>query len=170
MSNHDVPPEEKIHFLVEAYTVAVSYFDGFAGRIWTRFSILISIDSALAGLFVALWMGEKAAEGTKLAVLATFGLLISLLMYIQSAQDRFVFGQLRSQINRLKTRITNELGLEPDTPILFTPTEPDIDELPRFEGVSSWRIRQVSTTRLPALIFLVFLAAWLLIGVSMLLG
>ena len=168
MSKSEVPLEVKMNFLVEAYTSAISYFDGFAGRIWTRFSILISIDSALAGLFVTLWLGEKAAEFEKLSVLVAFGILISLLMYVQSAQDKFVLEQLRSQLNRLKARIADELGLEQDLPVLFTPTELDIDVSPRFESIDSWRISAISTTRLPALISLVFLVAWLIIGVFML--
>jgi hypothetical protein len=168
MAANEVSLEMKVNFMIGAFTSAVSYFDGFAGRIWTRFSLLLSVEAGLAGLFVALWTGEKVPGIDKQLILALFGLLMSVLMYVQSAQDKFVLEELRSQINRLKIRIEDELGLEHDLPILFTPTSPDVD-VAKFSSIGSWRVKAISTTRLPALISLVFIGMWITLGAVLLL-
>lgn len=152
-------------FLVEAYKTSISYYDSFAGRIWTRFSILMTVNSALIGLFLTLQFRPEGIDATKYMGLSGFGLVISIIMYVQSSQDKYYLDQLRLQINQLGSIIIRNLGFEDELPILFTTTHHDPQKLLRFAEISSWRIRLISTTRLPALISLLSVSVWSLISV-----
>jgi hypothetical protein len=163
---------QTIVFLIEAYKAAISYYSDYMTRIWNRFNIVLTLDAALAGLFLTLWLGNHSASARHMIFLPAMGFLVSILMYFQSAQDRYVIGRLQQQINELVDEILTLLNTDKDKPVLFYP----FDEVSLgkksfvFESITSWRARAISLTRLPAISSIAFALFWLLLGIFFLLS
>lgn len=158
-----------VEFLIEGYKVATSYYDGLMNRIWNRFNIMVTLDSALLALFLTLWFGSTSSKGEFLIVFPVVGFVFSMLMYAQSAQDRFVSHEYYLQINDLKEIIASrlDLGSGHDLPMLFskTPTLQGETKSFYYKEIVSWRIRKLSLTRIPAWASLLFVLVWTMLGV-----
>jgi hypothetical protein len=166
--------DRRIEFLIEGYKVATSYYDGFMNRIWNRFNIMVTLDSALLALFLTLWFGSASSKDEFLIVFPFVGFVFSMLMYAQSAQDRFVSHEYFLQINDLKEMIASQLdlGSGADLPMLFsrTPTLQGERKSYYYREIVSWRIRRFSLTRIPAWASLLFVMVWVLLGILTLAG
>lgn len=158
---------QTIAFLIQAYTSAVSYYNDYMNRIWNRFSIMLTVDVALAGLYITLWFRSESYSSKNFVSLPILGFLISCLLYAQSAQDRYVIVKLRNQINKLKDKTIELLGADKELPVLFSPFETEEEMQRKFvpNGITSWRISFISLTRLPAISSLIFMALWILVGI-----
>jgi hypothetical protein len=65
-------------FLLEAYKVAIEYFDGYATRVATRFNILLGVDIALAGLLANSWLSATTLSSKGMFIISLLGLFISI--------------------------------------------------------------------------------------------
>lgn len=78
-------------YLLEAYKTAISYFSDYASRAWMRFNILLTVDIGLAALFRNTWQESQQKDVSQSTILLPIlGLVVSLLLYAQSAQDKSV--------------------------------------------------------------------------------
>jgi hypothetical protein len=161
--------DKSVEFLIEGYKVATSYYDGLMNRIWNRFNIMVTLDSALLALFLTLWFGSTNSKGEFLIVFPFVGFVLSMLMYAQSAQDRFVSHEYYLQINDLKEMIASQLdlGSGQDLPMLFSKTRTlqGKDKSHYYKEIVSWRIRRFSLTRIPAWASLLFVLVWIVMGI-----
>ncbi|MEM4204614.1 MAG: hypothetical protein QXS54_11145 [Candidatus Methanomethylicaceae archaeon] len=150
-------------FLLEAYKTAIDYFDGYANRVSTRFNILLGVDIALAGL-----LGNALLSGMNLpsqgaVIISALGLFLSVLLYVQSAQDKYILKQQIRRINRIKSGIEKKIG-KTDLPALFSPLD-ETDLGTRnviFESITSWRSNWLSLTRVPVVTSMLFIVFWVI--------
>jgi len=150
--------DKRFTFLLEAYKSYVEYFSGYADRVSTRFNILLTIDVALAGVYGGTQLNSATADTTLFSAL---GLIVSVLLYIQSAQDKYVLKRHLARINDIKRQIEAAVGSQ-DTSALFSPLD-DTDLGSRnfvFENLTSWRSNLISLTRVPPITSLVFVIFW----------
>ena len=152
-------------YLLEAYKAAIGYFSDYASRVWTRFNILLAIDIGLATLFWNAWQdNQQKSTSQSMVLLPILGLVVSLLLYIQSAQDKYSIRHQMKRINQLRAILEEKIG-QKEIPALFTPLD-DTDLQKRdflFEGVTSWRSNFISVTRIPAIISLLFTFFWIVV-------
>jgi len=149
-------------FLLEAYKVAIEYFDGYATRVATRFNILLGVDIALAGLLANSWLSATTLSSKGMFIISLLGLFISIFLYVQSAQDKFVLKRQIKRINDLRKEIETKIGRQ-DLPALFSPLD-ETDLGTRsfvFEGITSWRSNYLSLTRIPAVVSILLIVFWL---------
>jgi hypothetical protein len=159
---------QKVSFLIEGYKAALDYYDGYMNRIWTRFNIMVTLDSALLALFLTLCFDKSTLVSEKLLIFPIVGFILSALMYAQSAQDKFVSSQYLLQINELKEHIASllQLGKGDELPMLFSKTVDfrSGNKAFVFKGITSWRAAPISVTKIPALFSLLFAIAWATFG------
>ena len=162
---------KKVEFLIEGYRVATSQYDSFMNRMWNRFNIVVTLDSALFALFLTKWFDPNLSTAKPLILFPIAGFMFPVLLYAQSAQDKFISTQLFLRINNLRDRIAAELDLGDAAclPLLFSST-PDFEKPFCFTEITSWRIRLISVTRLPAWFSLLFALMWLVLGTMILIS
>lgn len=155
--------DKEFTYLLEAYKVAVSYFSDYSTRVSNRFNVLLAIDIALAGVYgAALFNSNNAVSGNGAWLISTMGLIISILLYVQSAQDKFIVKRHLKRINTIRQHLENYIHRN-DIPALFSPLD-ETDTGERrfiFEGITSWRSNFISLTRVPPVTSLVFVAFWI---------
>lgn len=152
-------------FLLEAYKVAIEYFDGYATGVATRFNILLEVDIALAGLLANSWLSATTLSSKGMFIISLLGLFISI-FYVQSTQDKFVLKRQIKRINDLQKEIETKIGRQ-DLPALFSPLD-ETDLGTRsfvFEGITSWRSNYLSLTRIPAVVSILLIVFWLVTSV-----
>jgi hypothetical protein len=155
--------DKQYTFLIEAYKTSLTYFSDYSNRVSTRFNILLGITAALAGFYGNTWLNAKLSSTNGLLPISIFGLIISLLLYIQSAQDKYVLKHQLKRINEIRKKIEENIKRH-DIPALFSPLD-DTDLGKRgfvFESITSWRSNAISLTRIPPITSLVFIAFWIL--------
>ncbi len=158
--------DKEFTFLLEAYKTAVDYFDGYATRVYNRFNILLAIDVALAGVYGSALVESKIISSKGALLIPLIGLIVSLLLYIQSAQDKYVVKRHIKRINDIRKMIESKVGRE-DIPALFSPLD-ETDTGKRnfiFEGITSWRSNRISLTRVPPVTAIVFIVFWIIVMV-----
>lgn len=154
--------DKQFTYLMESYKTAIDFFNGYVERVYNRFNILLGIDIALAGVYAGVWFDTTSQTGTGKILVLSLGLIISLLLYIQSAQDRFVIKRTRERVNKIREIIEKQIGRD-DIPALFSPLD-DTDLGKRnviIEGVTSWRSNFISLSRVPVITSLVFVIFWI---------
>lgn len=155
--------DKEFSYLLEAYKAAVSYFSDYSTRVSNRFNVLIAIDIALAGVYGAALLNRATViSGSSVWLISTMGLIISILLYIQSAQDKFIVKRHIKRINTIRGQIEAYIHRD-DIPALFSPLD-ETDTGERnfiFEGITSWRSNLLSLTRVPPVTSLVFVLFWL---------
>jgi hypothetical protein len=99
------------NFLLEDYKLKVEYYAGHLSRMWTRFNFLLTIDSALFGLFAT---GQVTLSPCWL--FPVIGMALSVLWGVFGAFDLFFFTPLyRSHIESAYRLLVNETsGLPAD--------------------------------------------------------
>lgn len=158
--------DKEFTFLIEAYKTAIDYFDGYATRVYNRFNILLTVDVALAGLFGTAWMQSQAISSAGALYIPLIGLVLSILLYIQSAQDKFVLKRHLKRINDIRKKIEEKIGRS-DIPALFSPLD-ETDTGTRqfvYEGITSWRSNRISLTRVPPITAVAFIIFWIVIAI-----
>lgn len=154
--------DKEFTYLMESYKTAIDFLDGYFDRVYNRFNILIGIDVALAGVYAGVLFDTPSPVGKGKILVLSLGLIISLLLYVQSAQDRFVVKRLRESVNKIRGMIEKQIGRN-DIPALFSPL--DDTELGKrkiiVEGLTSWRSNFISLSRIPSITSLVFVIFWI---------
>jgi hypothetical protein len=151
-------------YLLKEYELRVNYLVAHFQRMWTRFNFFVTIESVLMSALVSgeVLFGSEDIAAMELtyvrAGLALVGLILSLIWYVFGAEDRFLVEVYRDQVReaamRIKARIPNA-GSHGHVGRVG-----HLDPI-RYEGLSSWRIEWISTTRLAALFPLFTFLLWL---------
>lgn len=152
--------DKQFTYLLEAYKIAVDYLSGYVDRIYTRFNIFLGVDIALAGIYAGVLFNSKSITNAGKVLVLSLGLIISLLLYIQSAQDRYALKAHRVRINRMRALIEKQIGRD-DIPALFSPLDDERKKLV-VEGLTSWRSDFISTSRLPVLTSIFLVIFWII--------
>lgn len=154
--------EKEFDYLIESYKTAIGFFGGYFDRVYNRFNILIGIDVALAGVYAGVLFDIQSPTDNRKILILSLGLIVSLLLYVQSAQDRFVVKRLRESVNKIRGLIEEQIGRN-DIPALFSPLD-GIESRKRkfmFEDLTSWRSNFISLSRIPPITSLVFVIFWI---------
>jgi hypothetical protein len=150
-------------FLLESYKTAMDYFSSYADRVSSRFNILLTLDVAIAGVFVSAWLSSQPVTGSRAVVISLLGLMISVLSYTQTAQDRYLIKNNIRMINDIRKQIEKSIG-QNNIPAFFSPLD-NIDKGKRhfiFEGITCWRSSFISVTRVPIIISIAFIVFWII--------
>ena len=152
--------DRRLTFLLESYKAYVDYYRAYIDGMWVRFNTLLTVNVALAG-FYGTTLAAASLTNTGSWLIRVIGLLLSLLLYAQSAQERYIVKRLREIIYELRKTFPESIGA-PQTPTLFAPLDEIDKDEKKFIKVSlvSWRSAHFSITRLPAIISLVFVGIW----------
>lgn len=157
MDNQSLPT------ITEAYKAAIAYCGDWHNRAWNRFNYFLVIQTALIGLYFGSGQTGKSVPS---ALLPVFGIILSVLMYIQGAHDVFGLGRLEFSITKLKTKILETLNLsEEEYPIPFEDYSKAFKPEQRliFRNIASWRFRYFWAAQIPAYMGLVLLILWVVI-------
>jgi disulfide bond formation protein DsbB len=152
---------QALTIITEAYKAAIEYCDGWHNRTWNRFNYLLVIQSALIILY---FNSTQAGRSSASIILPLFGIILSLLMYVQGAHDVFSLNRFEYRIEKLKTQILQALDLsEKEYPIPFEKYGEVFKEKQRLarENFLEWRLKGFSTVQVPAIVGLVLLALWI---------
>jgi hypothetical protein len=149
---------EQLKFLIEDYRQKVQYLKDHFARIWTRFNYFLTLQSALFGAAII------SIEKYQWRVPA-FGVFISVLWYLTGAQDRYLVDLYRKQIQKAVLKIKESLSLSDyyyigQTEDISGECE-KIKDLNIQNTIYQWRSKQVSTTKLAAMIPLITLIWWI---------
>ena len=162
--------KKTIDFLIEAYKSAISLYNGYMNRIWNRFSIIITIDAALAGIFLTTWFKQESNSSKILIFIPILGLIISFILYIQSVQDRFIIRRFRIQIDKLKNTILIFLEGDKDLANIIYPFFDEEIEKKSFvfEDITSWRHQAITLTRIPGISSIIIILFWIILIIVLL--
>ena len=149
-------------FYLEDYELRVRYFTDQLGRMWQRFNYFLVLETALFGGKI---YTEKDLElKTGFVVL---GLFISVCWYVMGSEDRYLVRVYRKSIENAFERIKNNLGINTD---YWCTGEIELyKNLMKAENsknnwvsrlFNGWRISDISTTRLAAIIPFLLILAW----------
>jgi hypothetical protein len=160
---------QKFEFLLESYKSSIEYYNNYTNGVWTRFSIFFTVDVAIFGILFG-FFGNTSMQREKIFPLIFLGILVSFILYIQSAQERYILSQQRNRINELKKMLEKITDLD-HVPTLFSPLDA-IDMGKKkfiFNSLVSWRSTHFSITRIPAVTSLLLLIVWIIITVLLVL-
>jgi len=149
---------ERLKFLIEDYRQKVQYLKDHLARIWTRFNFFLTLQSALFGATII------SIQSYQWRV-PLFGIFISAFWYSAGAQDRYLVELYRKQIQNAVSKIKHGLKLSDYYYIGQTEDIPgeaeSVKDLKVEKTIYQWRSKQVSTTRLAAIIPLFILITWI---------
>src|SRR4030042_6552815 len=101
----------KLDFLLQAYQSRIKYHSDQITRMWARFSFLLTIDLALFALFAGVLIGKKTSA-TAICFLVGMGFFISIVWYIYSAQDRYLFELYRKACDELEKKLIKKTKIK----------------------------------------------------------
>ncbi len=146
--------KDKNDFLKDVYKLRIQFYSEHTSRMWTRFNFLLTAEIGLFGFFLSVWADQLWQE--KLWLFPTAGIFVSLVWYILGAQDRYYFEGFRKQIQYLENKISKELGIE-DIRLFAFGNPIDVKQ-----GISTWRWKFISLSRLVAVFPIFFLVVWVI--------
>jgi hypothetical protein len=160
-------------FLIRDYELKIRYLCDHYERMWTRFNYFVTIEAAIIG--GKLLFGNDGKENFFL--LALLGAGVSFIWYVMGAQDRFVARVHQKQVVEASKKVASSIwadkadqerycyvGEIEKTVLMANKNEGSENRLD--PGLSGWRLKPISTTRLAALIPLFFLLIWVGILIS----
>lgn len=151
-------------YLIKDYELKIGYLTDHFSRMWTRFNFFLVTETAIVSGKVIF----TGSDQTSTALLIT-GLVVSILWYVMSAEDKFLVETYRAEIKETFRQLqkANEFESRPDTPLYQVGQVEDVDleQLGVERSFTAWRLNAISTTRLgPWIAFLSTLcwAGWLI--------
>ena len=148
-------------FLLEDYKLKVEYYAGHLSRTWTRFNFLLTIETALVGLFVT--TKTENFSPSAWGLIPKIGIVLCVLWLL--------LGVLDIRFSRRYTR-----HIECTYSLLVNKLENETSDLPKgypyagYPYAGQWlkgrKLRNVSVTPLSAMLFLMpllFSVVWLLL-------
>ncbi len=156
--------EKQFTYLLEAYKASLAYYNGYSGRVTTRFNILFAVDVALAGALGAALSGVVHQATSFDWIISILGLTTSILLYIQSAQDKYLTRAHRNKINELRHQIEEAIDIKKDKiPALFSPI--DLTDTNQkqfvFRSPISWRSNSIGLTGVPVYTAMLLIVLWI---------
>ncbi|MCX9011891.1 MAG: hypothetical protein OIN66_12300 [Candidatus Methanoperedens sp.] len=163
-------------FLLKDYELKLQYLNNHFTRMWSRFQYYLVFETALVAAFLGLFRDVKGLSifGIPITVI---GLLSSILWYIAGAEDRYLVVLYRQQhVKHAKERYVKQIGVE--TELADYPYVGEIKKTEEIEPIEQkvyqWRLEEISTTKLAAVVPFLFILWWVtliaLMGSMILLG
>jgi hypothetical protein len=126
-------------FFVKDYELKIKYLSDQFSRMWTRFNFFLTLESGLlGGKFI---IGRGGLDTTITLVL----LSISIVWYVFGAQDRYLVGVYRTQVEEAANKIKDEVSDDGLYDFVGKPVKGS-----EFRHVTEWYIQDISITRLAA--------------------
>ncbi len=145
--------DHKDDFVLEHYRALRERFTSQGNRLWTRFHLLLTVNVALAGAFLA---RENLDAADRLARLGpVLGIALSVLWFVIGAQDFWFYEDARARLNRFK--FENILARIPAWP---RDEEEKTYKAPYPKWLICFKIPKVGVTTFAALVPLLSLALW----------
>lgn len=161
--------KKQLDFAFLAYQTSIKTYNEISNRVSTRFNIILTIDIALAGFFADTWFKNEIRSDNGSFILPIMGLLISTILYFQSAQDKYILKKQIERVNKIRDQILLSVNL-PDFPSLFSPLDltDSIDDVKpqrdfEFVNLFCWRSNLFSITKIPGWISGILLVFWIVI-------
>ena len=103
-----------------------------------------------------------------LVLLLVFGILISILNYMQSAQDRYKLAHLSKELVKFENKIQDIFKEEEDEPFQFLFQR--IDRMGwGLVDLTTWRAKHIGVSRIPALCSIILVLFWAVLSCIILL-
>jgi hypothetical protein len=153
-------------FLLQDYQLKVRYVSDHFQRMWTRFNFFLTLEGAALG---ALVFSSEERDWW----LGLYGTLVSAVWYLFGAQDRFLVRLYRTQVREMADQIAERANLSDYTYVGRTEEadtylrqhDQTYQERSWFEAITEFRSKELSITRLPAVVPLMLLLFWAIITV-----
>lgn len=146
-------------YLMNDYELKVRYLTDHFTRMWTRFNFFLVTETAIVSGKIIFSKSDQAS----VALLFT-GLIVSIIWYLMSAEDKFLVDVYRTEVNETFRQLKKANGFEdqPYAPLYHVGQINDVDlkQLGVKKSLVSWRLNVISTTRLGAIIALLAIACW----------
>lgn len=146
---------EQIDFLIDAYKSRIEFFSSHANRMWMRFHILLTVELAIAAVFLDALI-KNSSYSLSILTLPCLGFFVSILWFILAAQDRCAYLGYREQISSFEDIITEKI---------------EITGFPKFNSSGTqirdwltWRDNRISLSKLVAIFPVLFGILWFLLG------
>ena len=161
----------KESFLLEDYKLKVEYTSNQFTRMWTRFSFMLTLETALTAVAVFHPFDHEPTHDAKVWTV-TAGMIAAIFWYIMGAEDRYLVVLYRAQARQAHDLSTKEVGLaESPSPMAG---EVISKRLERFETYCreahddltmdwlQWRSNTISVTRLAVVFPLLVILFWII--------
>lgn len=132
--------ESPTGFFIEGYNQAIHYYNDFMNRSWLRYNIMLTLNAALFGIFLAKEISDKSLLSIQMYLFITLGVFVSLLTFWIGFNDYKMIHLQRKQIFQLRNRILNMFQVES-----FTITDSSLSSL-KLEKLSKdtlYRLKEI---------------------------
>lgn len=116
MNKHGaIKEEDKINFLIQSYTSLLHYHSDQITRMWTRSYILLIVELALFTVFI----NSPSAIGSSIFLFPLLGILLSIIWYCLTAQDRYLFFAYRELAYKAEDIIIEKIEMKEEEYVSF---------------------------------------------------
>ncbi len=136
---------------LEIYRARMQYFANQGDRTWLRFYYFLTVELALASVYLA---GDKNLVGDARNLLPFLGILFSLLWYLIGAQDVYFYEGYRKAMSAAEELVLSKSGKA------VNPTNKYIRDIK--PNLFCFKIRHIGVTTFAAICPLLFLILWIL--------
>jgi hypothetical protein len=149
-------------FLVKDYELKARFLTDHFARMWTRFNYFLATETAIVSGKVIFWPAQQPQQNS--LALIVLGLVVSVIWYLTSAQDRYLVDLYRQELRETFCQTLRENGFQdtPEAPLYHVGQVDKVDLKKQNIGPSivSWRISTISTTHLAPWISLIAVLCW----------
>jgi hypothetical protein len=152
-------------FLLEDYRLKAQYLTDQFSRMWNRFQFLLTIETAVAGLYFAPLGDKRIVSAPAFAII---GITVSLFWYTVGAQDRAYVVWYRMQLENAAKKVAPAFGLDQYSYVGDETGFGSAHDLPvlgsfkvHFVSPLEWRVDRISVTHLAAAFPLLVLVFWI---------
>lgn len=146
-------------YLIKDYELKIRFLTDHFSRMWMRFNFFLVTETAIVSGKIIF----TRSDSTSIALLFT-GLIVSILWYLMSAEDKFLVDTYRAEIRETFRQLKEANGFESktDKPLYHVGQVQEIDlkKLGVKRSPFSWRLNAISTTRLGAVIASLAAVCW----------
>lgn len=136
---------------LELYKARMQYFANQGDRTWIRFYYFLTVELALASIYLA---GDKNLIGATENLLPFLGILFSLLWYLIGAQDVYFYEGYRNAVTAAEELVLSKLSNT------VSPTNKYIRDIK--PNLFRFKIRHIGVTTFAAICPILFLILWIL--------
>ena len=146
-------------YVVKDYELKVRFLTDHFSRMWTRFNFFLVTETAIVSGKIIF-----AQPGQNTTALLWTGLIVSVVWYLMSAEDRYLVDLYRSEVKESLRQVKklNDFMDNADFPLYHVGQVEGVDtgRLGIKSSLVSWRLSAISTTRLAAWIAMLATLAW----------
>jgi hypothetical protein len=143
------------------YELALRALSEHMQRMWMRFNFFLTLESGLA---VGLVFAGGEGSFTDAALYFLIGqVVLSLVWWVFGSQDRYLVRTYRDEIQVRWRLVKDSAGAQLPADLPYAGRIPEPTRHLDFRSLIDWRLRPVSTTRLPAVFPLFATIVWLVL-------